>query len=176
MAPSRDHRPDLLQFKQGLGTLDPAGLPIFTNTVAGNAADDPLYVPAWREMVATIGHSDFLFVADCKAAALATRAQLDYEQGHYLFPLPMTGKVPEYLRQWVLQPPSPPKPIELSDLKQPDGPPLVVGSGFVVELGLYSVLGEGQARHHWLEQWLVTRSDSRCANNARASACRLEMT
>jgi transposase len=157
---SKDHRPDLMQFKQGLATLDPAGVPIFTNTIAGNAADDRLYVPAWREMVATIGHANFLFVADCKAAALADRGQLDHEQGTYLFPLPMTGKVPEYLRQWVLQPPLPPQPIELAPIKQPDGQPLVVGRGFVVELGLYVPLAEGGERHHWLEQWLVTRSDS----------------
>jgi transposase len=157
---SKDHRPDLVQFKQGLATLDPAGVPIFTNTVAGNAADDPLYLPAWREMVATMGHTRFLFVADCKAAALADRGQLDHEQGRYLFPLPMTGKVPEYLRQWVLQPPRPPQPIELTHIKQPDGQPLGVGSGFVIELGLYAPLAEGGERHHWLEQWLVTRSDS----------------
>lgn len=157
---SKDRRPDLVQFKQGLGTLDPAGIPIFTNTVAGNTADDRLYVPAWREMVATMGHPHFLFVADCKAAALADRGQLDYEQGRYLFPLPMTGKVPEYLRQWVLQPPRPPRPIILTAVKQPDGQPLVVGRGFVVELGLYVTLAEGQERYHWMEQWLVTRSDS----------------
>ena len=29
----RDHRPDLLQFKQGLGTLDPAGIPLWSETL-----------------------------------------------------------------------------------------------------------------------------------------------
>jgi len=29
---SKDHRPDLLQFKQGLATLDPAGVPILSET------------------------------------------------------------------------------------------------------------------------------------------------
>jgi transposase len=165
-----------VQFKQGLATLDPAGVPIFTNTVAGNAADDPLYVPAWREMVATMGHSHFLFVADCKAAALADRGQLDYEQGRYLFPLPMTGKVPEYLRQWVLQPPTPPRPIELADVKQPDGQPLVVGSGFGVELGLYAILTDGGERQHWLEQWLITRSDSLARRQQANLAKQLDRT
>jgi len=45
---SKDKRPDLLQFKQGLGTLDPAGVPIFYGGVNGNKADDPLYLEAWR--------------------------------------------------------------------------------------------------------------------------------
>ena len=70
---SKDKRPDLLQFKQGLGTLDPAGVPIFTETINGNKADDPLYLGAWRTMGQTLGRNDFLLVADCKAAALETR-------------------------------------------------------------------------------------------------------
>ena len=104
---SKNHRADLMQFKQGLGSLDPAGVPLFTNTVGGQAADDPLYLPAWQEMVKTIGHTHFLYVADCKAAALATRAAIDHGQGCYLFPLPMTGETPDLLRQWVLSPPVP---------------------------------------------------------------------
>ena len=92
---SKDKRPDLLQFKQGLGVLDPAGVPLFTETISGKDADDPLYIPAWRAMAKTIGHTDFLYVADCKAAALDTRATIDKEDGQYLFPLPMTGTTPE---------------------------------------------------------------------------------
>jgi len=34
-----------------------------------------------------------------------------------------------------------------------------VGSGFVVELGLYAPPDGGQTRWHWQERWLVTRSD-----------------
>jgi transposase len=45
---SKNHRPDLLQFKQGLGTIDPAGIPLMTETISGEKADDPCYVPAWR--------------------------------------------------------------------------------------------------------------------------------
>jgi transposase len=157
---SKDHRPDLLQFKIGLGTLDPAGVPLCVDTLPGNAADDPQYVPAWRRMKAMIGHSQFLYVADCKAAAWASRAQIDAEEGYYLFPLPMTGQVPELLRSWVLQPPVAPEPIVLTNERQPEQAPVVVGVGFVVELGGYARLEDGKTRHHWMESWLVTRSDS----------------
>lgn len=71
---SKDNHPNLLQFKQGLGVLDPAGIPIFRETISGNNADDPLYVPAWREMAKTIGTTNFLLVSDCKGSALETRA------------------------------------------------------------------------------------------------------
>ena len=98
---SKDNRPDLLQFKQGLGTLDPAGVPLLTETMAGNCADDTRYVPVWREMSRTIGHTEFLYVADCKAASLENRAVIDQENGFYLFPLPMTGTVPEELKRHI---------------------------------------------------------------------------
>ena len=47
---SKDKRPDLLQFKQGLGTLDPAGVPIVTHTLSGERADDGQYLVAWQQM------------------------------------------------------------------------------------------------------------------------------
>src|SRR6266571_3521414 len=43
---SKDHRPDLPQLKIMLAALDPLGLPLVTQVVAGKAADDPLYLPA----------------------------------------------------------------------------------------------------------------------------------
>ena len=43
---SKDHRPDLAQFKVMLGALDPLGLPVATLVVSGDMADDGLYVPS----------------------------------------------------------------------------------------------------------------------------------
>jgi transposase len=157
---SKDGRPGLLQFKQGLGTLDPADVPLYTETLSGNRADDPLYVPAWRKLSRTIGHRDFLFIADSKAAALASRAQIASEHGLYLFPLPMTGKTPELLSDWVLHPPVPPEPILLRERQGAAEKVRSVGEGFVIELGLHANLEDKPARHHWHERWLVTRSHS----------------
>jgi len=38
--------PSLAQVKVMMASLDPLGLPLATQVVAGNTADDPLYVPA----------------------------------------------------------------------------------------------------------------------------------
>ena len=54
-----------------------------------------------------IGHKNFLYIADCKAAAHQTRAQLAQAGGRYCFPLPNTGHTPSWLKSWVLNPPSP---------------------------------------------------------------------
>ena len=43
---SKDHRPDLPQLKVMLATLDPLGLPLATDVLSGQRADDPLYLPA----------------------------------------------------------------------------------------------------------------------------------
>ena len=43
---SKDHRPDLPQVKVMLSALDPLGMPVATDVVPGQRADDPLYVPA----------------------------------------------------------------------------------------------------------------------------------
>ena len=43
---SKDHRADLPQVKVMLATLDPLGLPLVTQVVSGEKADDPLYIPA----------------------------------------------------------------------------------------------------------------------------------
>jgi len=83
---SKNHRPDLLQFKQSLGTLDPAGVPLLTATLKGNAADDPGYFPAWQQMAKTLGHCHFLFVGDCKGGALETREQIAREAAFIYFP------------------------------------------------------------------------------------------
>ena len=73
---SKDHRPDLRQFKAMLATLDPLGLPLMCHPVAGNRADDGLYVPAYEAATAALGTSKVLVVGDSKMGALATRSHM----------------------------------------------------------------------------------------------------
>jgi transposase len=84
---SKDHREDLPQVKIALATLDPLGLPLATLVVAGQRADDPLYVPMIRRVRASIGQRGLLYVGDCKMGALATRAFLVAGGDDYLCPL-----------------------------------------------------------------------------------------
>ena len=84
---SKDHRPDLPQVKISLSVLDPLGLPLTTTVVAGNAADDPLYLPEIVKVHRSIGHSGLLHQGDCKLASLENRAQIVALQDYYLCPL-----------------------------------------------------------------------------------------
>ena len=154
---SKDHRPDLRQYRQLLGTLDPAGVPLVSETLAGNGADDPEYVPTWQRLVRVIGHKDFLYIADSKAAAHHTRAQLAQAGGHYCFPLPNTGHTPSLLKSWVLNPPAAMEPIHLTTQVQ-DEP--AIGVGFEIELGKVEYDPHTQESFHWMERYLVVRSDA----------------
>ena len=170
---SKEKRTDLLLFKQGLGTLDPAGVPLLGATVAGSTADDPLYVPAWREMAQTIGHTEFLYVADCKAGALATRGTIDYEGGHYLFPLPMTGNVPDLLSGWVFDPPIKPESIYLTGVTDEHGKPRKAGRGLVIEREVQLAREDG-SMHQWTEEWMITQSTAHARRQRKALLARLD--
>ena len=97
----KDHRPDLAQVKVMLSTLDPLGLPVATEVVAGNRADDPLYIPAVNRVRNTLDRRGLLYIGDCKMAALATRAYIEAGGDYYLCPLPATqlatGELESYL-------------------------------------------------------------------------------
>ena len=152
---SKDHRPDLLQYRQMLGTLDPGGLPLVSMTLTGNGADDPIYFPTWQQMVKIIGHPDFLYVADCKASSWSNRARIDRDGGIYCFPLAMTGNRPDILRAWVLNPPTP-----LQNIFKPTQAlvELPVCEGFEMPLGSIWQDPDTKQWHYWSERWLVIRS------------------
>ena len=67
---SKDHRPDLPQFKVMLSTLDPMGLPIATLVLSGKETDDGLYVPAVIRSRHALGCGGRLYVGDSKMSAL----------------------------------------------------------------------------------------------------------
>lgn len=154
---SKDHRPDLRQFKEVLGTLDPVGLPLATATLSGEQADDPHYIPAWERLAATIGRPDFLVVGDCKLASLANRAHIQAHGGVYLTPLPMTGTTPEALRTWVLQPPVRVQKIRLPDQAAAEAP---VGQGFSLTVTCTGTDPDTPAPVIWDERQLVVQSEA----------------
>jgi transposase len=96
-------RDDQPQIKVALATLDPLGMPVTTFVVPGNCADDPLYVPEIQKVQRAFGQGGKTFVADCKAASLATRAYLASTQDYYLCPLP-EKQVSAEQRRALLQP------------------------------------------------------------------------
>jgi transposase len=100
---SKNRRPDLAQIKVPTAALDPLGMPLVTTVVAGNTADDPLYVPTIVPVQELFPDSGRLFVGDCKMAALETRGYLASTGDYYLCPLSAV-QVPKAELQRLLQP------------------------------------------------------------------------
>lgn len=98
---SKDHRPDLAQFKVMLSTLDPAGLPLTCQVVNGKRADDGLYIPSYDSAATTLGHRRFLAVGDSKMGAIKTRAYLAAQGSFYLTAFREPAAEAAELSQWV---------------------------------------------------------------------------
>lgn len=84
---SKDHRPDLPQLKVMMSALDPFGMPVATQVISGERADDKLYIPAIEQVSASLDEHGLLYVGDCKMAALGTRAFVQNSGDYYLCPL-----------------------------------------------------------------------------------------
>jgi transposase len=98
---SKDHRPDLPQLKLVLASLDPLGMPLATEVLSGEHADDPVYLPIIARVRSGLQQSGLLYVGDCKMAALHTRATLQAQGDYYLCPLSAVQLPPEQLTEAV---------------------------------------------------------------------------
>ena len=89
------------QIKVMMGSLDPLGMPLSTDVLSGERADDGLYIPIMERIRAGVKTPGLLFVGDCKMSALDTRAYLARHQDWYLSPLPLTGATAEAMDAWI---------------------------------------------------------------------------
>src|SRR5262249_5437893 len=88
LAQRRELRPLLPQVKVIQAVLDPLGMPLATDVVSGERADDPLYIPCIERVQASMGRHGLLYVGDCKMAARDTRARIAAAGGFFLCPPP----------------------------------------------------------------------------------------
>src|SRR6266446_10836518 len=91
------------QIKVMMGSLDPLGMPLSTDVLSGERADDGLYIPAIDRMRVGLRTSGLLFVGDCKMSALDIRAHIARYQHAYLSPLPLTGATAEAMEAWITE-------------------------------------------------------------------------
>ena len=158
---SKDHRPDLGQFKVMLSTLDPLGMPLSCAVVEGQRADDPLYVPMYDQTVRTLGRRDVLVVGDSKMAALATRGHMVVGGSAYLCSYCPLGQSTE-LADWIAQ--------ALAD--QADWQTVTETDPKTGEIQTVAVIHEWtrpqawldeatQTQYGWTERVLVVRSEQR---------------
>jgi transposase len=153
---SKDHRPDLPQVKVMQAVLDPLAMPLATDVVSGEHADDPLYIPCIERVQQSLERSGLLFVGDCKMASHHTRAFIALAGDYYLCPLPQVqlgeGELDEALeRVWSRE------QTLSSVFREPEaGKPKLIAQGYEREVAM-GIEVEGK-RRQWTERRLVVRS------------------
>ncbi len=93
--------PNRAQIKIMTGSLDPLGMPIATDVVAGNRADDQLYGRIITRISSVLKKTGLLYVGDCKLGSFENRLDIKVLEGHYLCPLPNTGETAKNLPGWI---------------------------------------------------------------------------
>ncbi len=153
---SKDYRPDLPQVKVMQAVLDPLGMPLVTDVVSGERADDPLYLPCIARGQASLGRRGVLYVGDCKMASRETRAQLAASGDFYLCPLPQVqlaeGELDAALEAvWCGD-----QPLTPVVRKNPQGEPELIAEGY--EYGVTMSQQMDDQLHNWPERHVVVRS------------------
>ncbi len=153
---SKDHRPDLPQFKVQLGALDPIGLPITNTVVDGSRADDGLYVPEIKKVQKVVDRHGLLYIGDCKMAALSTRGYLVQSGDCYCTPLSAVQLNAEQ-RAELLQPVWEGKQkLESIERTNEQGDKEVIAQGFSLQRN-QQITAQEQS-FCWQERLLVVRS------------------
>jgi transposase len=158
--------PTLRQVKVMVAALDPLGLPLVSQVVAGSSADDPLYIPAVDQVLQIIEGVGLLFVGDSKMSALATRAHIHRLNQRYLCPLALTGKTAEEMRHWIEAANQGEYPLQPIYRENDPGEHQPLAEGYAFERTVKAEIvsdpppPDQTEVQEWTEQVFVVRSDS----------------
>ena len=147
------------QLKLMLGSLDPLGMPLATDVVSGEQADDGLYIPLIERIRADLKQTGLLFVGDCKMSALEIRGYIAKHEHLYLSPLPLTGTTGEEMPGWISQGVEKHRAGELEGILRTNdrGEEVLAASGYEFERRCSP---HAEAQKDWTERVLVVHSPS----------------
>jgi transposase len=150
--------PSRPQIKVMMASLDPMGMPLATNVLSGEQADDGLYLPLIERLEQGLGKSGVLFVGDCKMSAFDIRRHLWGHQHLYLCPLPQTGTTAKEMPQWISQGIAKAKARELESITQLNdkGEAVEIAQGY--EFERHCEAQEDRGLRQWQERVMVIRS------------------
>ena len=98
---SKDHRPDLKQLVWILTVAVDGAVPIAYRLADGNTTDDPTHVPTWDGLVALLGRTDFLYVADSKLCSREAMGHIATAGGRFVTVLPRSRSEDRWFRDWI---------------------------------------------------------------------------
>jgi transposase len=147
-----------------MGALDPLGMPLATDVLSGERADDGLYLPIIERIRRGLHKTGLLFVGDCKMSALETRAYLVRHQDWYWSPLPLTGATAAAMDAWISEGVTQGEAgsLELVVRTNDRGHEVLVAEGYELERTCCAPDGDLV----WRERVLVVRSPMHAAQQA----------
>ncbi|MCX6029435.1 MAG: transposase [Chloroflexi bacterium] len=166
--------PTLQQVKVMVAALDPLGVPLVSQVVAGDLADDKLYIPAVDRVLQIIDGLGLLFVGDSKMSALAIRAHIHQLHQHYLCPLAQTGATAQAMPTWVAAANAGAVTLQSVYIENAKGERKLLAEGYGFERTIQVEIAPVPAAAHesnptagqeptiaeWTEQVFVVRSES----------------
>src|ERR671925_1375091 len=153
---SKDARPDLPQVKVMQAVLDPLGMPLATEAVSGERADDPLYMPCIARVQASLGRHGLLYVGDCKKASRETRARIAAAGDFYLCPLPQVQLAAGEFDAALAAVCNGAHALSAVVREGPQGQPELIAQGYEYPVAMSHKVGEPVQT--WTERRLVVRS------------------
>lgn len=96
---SKDHRPDLRQFKLVSAVFE--GHLISHKVLSGQQADNPHYLPMAEHVGKVLNKNGLLYAGDSKMADLSTRAHLHHQGNYYLSRLPANLGNADFIRECI---------------------------------------------------------------------------
>src|SRR6266849_1256792 len=159
------------QIKVMMGSLDPLGMPLATDVLSGERADDGFYIPIIERIRTGLKTTGLLFVGDCKMSALETRTHVVRHHDFYLSPLPCIGATAEAMDAWIAEGVTKDKAGELERMFRINdrGQEGLVAEGYEFERTCCAQVGE----EAWCERVLVVRSPVHAARQAAGLETRL---
>jgi len=159
------------QIKVMMGSLDPLGMPLATDVLSGERADDGLYIPLMERLRTGVKTTGLLFVGDCKMSALETRAYLARHHDFYLSPLPLTGTTAEAMDAWITAGVTQGEAGELARIVRTNdrGHEVLAAEGYEFERTCCAPVGEAE----WRERVVVVRSPMHATQQAAGLETRL---
>jgi len=159
------------QIKIMMGSLDPLGMPLSTDVLSGERADDGLYIPIIDRLRSGLNKSGLLFVGDCKMSALETRRHIAAHQHMYLSPLPLTGTTAEAMEAWVVEGIAKGEAGELERILRTNerGHEVLAAEGYEFE----RTCGAPESDAQWTERVLVVRSPAHAMRQTAGLETRL---
>jgi len=85
---SKARRPDLKQLLYILTVTSDGNVPVYFSSASGNTVDDGTHIGTWDFLYELIGHTDFLYVADCKLASSDNLSHIATRGGRFVTVLP----------------------------------------------------------------------------------------